>query len=434
MRGFIARLALFLTSCTNDQVFTLSPPNVDGAKSMVIAIHNNNGIERAIAVSLDEAVLPIKIDIEHADRVTALLYQDTLAEQELHAGDLQPVAVGPTRPVPEGDAAFVLELPDGRAWVSSNIRSIDFTIATRDPCPRFQPHNVFLETAMGRPQSALKLDEQTALVFLDNGEWWRVDRSSAVFLRAEPRVYAGFKADDDTLWLVTGLGELWSGDLASGFTATATIPLIIESAAIDGSRGDAPFELFLMINDNTFFRFDENRRLHLIDDFHEDGSAAVDVEWLGPNHAIAIGSRQRGIVRTFEGHTAEESFQNVFDIETPSSLGHDPKLGSFVGSERGFLFQRKEDDLEWTQIGGVGAITFGAMIQEIQRRGEGVIMGVGDGAISVYLEGFGVCENQDFTGKTLRKLLIMGDEVLIVPRIPQVESLPPSVIWLSESP
>lgn len=400
---------------------------------MIVAIHNNNGIERAIAVSLDEPVLPIKVDVEHADHVTALLYEETLAEQDLPAGDLHPVGSGPTRPLPEGDAAFVLQLPDGRAWESSNIRALDFNIVADDPCPRFSAHEVKLDAARGRPQAAVKLDEENAVVFLDNGEWWRVTRERAEFLRAEPMVFAGFQDDNEKLWLVTGIGELWTGDLETGFTTTATIPIVAEAAAIDGSRAGVPPEVFFMVDDLLFYHYDSERRLHLIDDFHEDGSAAVDVEWLGPDHAIAIGSRQRGIVRTFQGHTAEESFQNVFDVETPSSLGYDPQLGSFVGSERGFLFQRSAEALEWKQVGGVGEITFGAAIQEIRRRGDGVIMGVGLGAIAVYFDGFGICEMQDFGERTLRQLLIMGDEVLLVPRIPQVEPLPPFVIWLTQT-
>lgn len=440
MLGLLERRAallwLMIAGCSYEEQLALTPPLRNSAKTMVLAIEPTGGqgsIDRAYAVSLSTAVQPINFDADNISQITALLYDRTLEELELVEGQLMRAdPSAPSRDLPAADEAFALDLPDARAWAPSENRRVDFKIPAASPCPQLTATAVEIDTLTGQPETGVNIDNESALVFFSDGGWWRVDPNGATRVADRERVRAAWRADTGDLWIVTSTGTLLRGDLERGFTVTATLPIALEGAAIDGSHFPAPLEMFIMIDDKMLARFD-GQGARVVDDRHEAGGAEIDVAWVDAGTAIAIGQLERALLRYENGAGREELFQQIFNVESPSSLMHHAQLGSFLGTNNGFFYRRRLGEPTWNPLGRVGAETFGATVEQLTPWGDGVAIGVGRGQISFFFESYPACPLQQLGDRHYKALLTVGDDLVIIPNQTDSDRPPYQMLWISAS-
>lgn len=313
-------------------------------------------------------------------------------------------------------------VPDGTC--SDVVQSLcDMDAVT--PCDRFERYDVLVPGTSAGIGVGLALDETTVLVsaadvtFDDEpAEFFRVSETSIERVTNTSTMTpfgGGFRTDDGQVWLYGPLGRF--AKYTNGSFELQTPPAYQSGffqSWLDGARDGAPFEMFALTDGGAFERFDGTSWEIVRDGFelleHEGG-----VAWLGPSHAISIGSVRKGVIRYRDGVVTEEFLDSVGLTERLSAIANVPGIGAMVGSIAGEIFvddgtgwkKFEEGPRDGLEVNGLlpyrGGFVFGREIAGLE----------GGWAVQ-YVPGFGLCPAERVSEADLRRITRMGERSFVV--------------------
>jgi hypothetical protein len=228
----------------------------------------------------------------------------------------------------------------------------------RSTIARFRTQQIALpQDGRNDPGFVIRTDDDHALVSSRNGYYYLVDRegnAEKVTDFGDKQYVAGYRAPDGELWLMSLDGETVRGRLGAGFTAvTSTAPLErSERIWLEGSHGDAPFELYAETDSRAFLRL-EGSTWQLIERSRQhDGVFRPDLVWTGPNEAVAIGvgDVRNTVVKYANGTVMQDVLPENSGL---SSIAFTPELGLIVGRDNGAIWH-KNGDSPWKPLPSSG--------------------------------------------------------------------------------
>ncbi|MBK8013978.1 MAG: hypothetical protein IPK13_21860 [Deltaproteobacteria bacterium] len=215
-----------------------------------------------------------------------------------------------------------------------------------------QPPFAIARGALARPQLMVRGDDDSALLATSDGEFFRISGDSTVTQVPTPTDAgsstiafphgAGYRDTDGSVWLVGTDGAIAHGQLASGLAAFERFDVrtstTYSTLRVDGARGGAPLEIFLVSATGNLERFDGSDWT-LVSAPASPGSGfgrAHDVLWVAPGEALAtgLGEYPNQVV-----HYRAGSEMTIEPLEPgsgrPVSIARLDAHGTFVGTDTG---------------------------------------------------------------------------------------------------
>lgn len=405
------RAALFLVACT-PRIEAFSLPST-GPKAVILVTIGASG---AIVTAIDPSA-PWSVTVEEDARVLyALEYGDDLGALGFLPGTIAEEPEG--RRIPAADRVLAAEIRSAglTPWIEGElpdeIRSL--RIGTTRRCSELEVEHLYLPNSKSTdPYLGVSLDDESALVALEDGRFFRVTSTAAVPLTgistATPRL-AAFRDPRGELWLLGRNGRVARGDLERGFTEIDPLPSRggLKYMWLEGSRdASAPFELFAVTDRMTFDRFDGEAWERLDSDAQGYVYFLGDVVWLGPSDAIAVGVEPEEIVRYTDGEITRT------DLPTnsmPASVAMIPRFGLVVADGTGRLFHLIDGAEE--EIGPSPLSPYSVIMLEAYEGS--ILFGGGFGEVGEYIPGFGFCRPLAPTRRHLGRVMFLRDGILMV--------------------
>jgi hypothetical protein len=387
-----------VSSCTRTSA--IPPPPASDAKALLLLLFTGQRASSVFAIDLTDPNGPEYPTYKHGSDVDlfSLAYGCSLDALGLHAGE-QALDASPHQmlALPAPIAISKLNIFGGApsAWrdATDPDKRVDDTLLRlslpadnicKIESAKFDFKEIGLpmasEAGIARPRFAIADGDSVALVGWE-GLRSRLDGSVAArlldrvhvdgsyersMLPPGTPVYAAYREPKGPIWLF-GQEGLAKGTWQGGFqmiAATATVPPF-RRARIDGPRGDAPFELFAVTDDQTLSATVTPSNTVLVSLAHFDGhswriimSGAIPNEnredfgvlWTAPGEALVWGM-----------DASDSVAQHIKDDErSRETIGHSPvtsiewvpEIGIIAGTSDGGIFQRGASG--WTLIKDVG--------------------------------------------------------------------------------
>lgn len=216
---------------------------------------------------------------------------------------------------------------------------------------------------------------------------------------------AGFGTDSGELWLLDHRGTLSRGTLEGGFAPVeGRVPLVgtASIAWMDGSRGEAPFELFLATNERALYHYDGlTWRLLAARPPPPREVFIPKVLWLGPGEALSYGMWRDGehedsVLRVVGG--VLQAPEVVARQQLVVAVGHHPQLGDLAATRNGQVFAR-QNGMWRTLVSDM----VGRYINLLEPLGDGILIGAAVAALAstytlaVYHPTLGACAPRPYT-------------------------------------
>jgi hypothetical protein len=378
--GSRALLALAIAGCSDPSFYI----DREDAASLIVA-QERDGAWTLEAKTIAEGR---STKLVSTDPIYLLLYQRTLTDLDLVAGPLSQAPPG--RLLPEPDRGFRIdeagpvvldELPETLAGVR---------IMRPDPC-----YTIEL-AGQGSLEDATMLFfsasiEGRSLLSTDAGFYW-VDADAivpATELAPDLPREAGFWHEASReLWLIDGAtGRVMHGDLSSGFARAVDLPRARPPIYVDGSRGDAPFELFVVTSSRALYRFDGQRwEERAPPRGFRQYSSVHQVAWAGPRRAVALSGLDD---RVMEDDGTAVSDVLIPELNTGASddvvrtVRYVEGYGPLVATDRGALYSYISPG--WQVLHRAPTRTQAWIIEPLGL--EGVLYGGEDGVLAQYQPG-----------------------------------------------
>jgi hypothetical protein len=277
-------------------------PEANAHASAILAIERSGGLEvRALDLrggSIDDA---FAFDPRRALKITALLYDQPLAELRIAAGRIAPAPAGvPAMPLPTASAIFEAD----KTGVWSKVEAADdairsFTIEAEPAiqhCPLFTNRSQEIGSASGIVGLHVLLSDTSVLLATSDGAH-RVATATTVgpviFTSTVSAAGLGYRAPDGRILLVDASGALrrlvFQGARATLELVAPAAPFTARPAHVDGSR-DGPAELFLITDMGRVSRWSEAQPNRWIDVGNynpvEPQCGSRRVAWIAPGSVI----------------------------------------------------------------------------------------------------------------------------------------------------
>jgi hypothetical protein len=269
----------------------------------VIALERDGVVIRAYAHALDGT----DVEVDRADlpseeglSAEALVYSSTLAAVGLVAGELQPLSESAGgKALQQIGMSFTAGIAqhEFQPWasepgISAGLAAFRTRVSTGavNGCTTFQAKYVVL-SATTAITFGLDLGDGSALIATIGGMFYHLVGDTPMPVGglsiATPHD-AAFRTDDGTIWMVSRAGTLASGRGLGPFTVISTASIAPDLPKLDGSRGDAPFELWLA-GRHALQRFDGSKWTVVAQGIPLDTQRGnPSVAWLGPGTADAF--------------------------------------------------------------------------------------------------------------------------------------------------
>lgn len=334
-------------------------PGLERARAWIVAVRDEQRTTlHAQEVAGGEPVLSFEIDSLGEYDVQAVLYNETLAELGLTAGELPTVDDEPRVPVPQGVAEHTLTKgPTGEptGWVESPARPTWLSAlhirGEASRCARFSVTSLDVVPTASRNNNwgFAVVAGSEVVAGTDLGELFTIDVSGhATAIGGPPEVLratASVLDGQGGIWVGDTFGRLWFGvadkapstwALRPGFTPVGRIDYMDLSP--DGT------ELVVLTRDGAVAAYsiaaDTWRVLHRL---QTDAGGRGGVLALGPDDFLAGGPFANTVTR-IRGGVAE---QEVVGAEAGvTSLREVPGIGIVLGSGLGELFVRRAERWE----------------------------------------------------------------------------------------
>jgi hypothetical protein len=315
-------------------------------------------------------------------------------------------------PIPPAQAALTSVLSDEgqSAWAAIDQRAPEAIRAIRIEreirCARFRMERIAIPgtgststaaESLLYPTFAVPLDADTLLVAINNGQFFRVTRSTyePVDMPPDTPHLTYFQRDDGTLYFYGPRGRFAQGHIDSiegPWTPLPESPRRIGSylAWLAGpTRSSEPLELFMLNEGGVFARFDGTAWTELDFTFVRANDLAFGgVAYVAPGEAVAVTSWYEEALRFKNGMLTREQ------VLPPSSGSNQPSLravaevggmGTVAGTSGGRLFV--DSGAGWTQLLDSPLqrrLSFGPKILDIVPLDDGAFFGGGSGHFSQF--------------------------------------------------
>lgn len=352
-------------------------------RAALVAVESENskrGDETSLyALSIAETTgieMPLVGPIADGDELalTALLYDRTLDELYLQAGEVELVQAGASaRALPDPDTIERAQLKSGDTAaeflrVTEVPTSVaDLRISSPFTCGDFE----VLQIPLGTNSTVrfLLTVGTGVLVSAANGERYFV-RADGVVPLISPQVefYEAFVAEDGAIWLGAENGEVWRGTLAPDGCESSNVPcerldavvrarvgVRTQILSLDGPRTANPDELYVLSYDGELVRLDfVNDQQRLIYDFADEPHTVRRigaVAWLKSNEVVAVFDNERAPIRFIDDTVRTEPFALLQD--ELNRVIHIPGFGTLIGSFCGRIFRNISGSAGgWELVGG----------------------------------------------------------------------------------
>lgn len=375
-----AMLALFAASVSCHDYVPISMPPIDTAAtaSMILIVTDaDGGFVSVFGVPLDPVpVMPVFSRPAHV-RAYALAFScplDVIGVQEglIHLAD----RASDQDPLPPPLATYAIALGpeasqagDPHAWHRviddatelAQIREVVHRVPVQEDnlCKLYgssadpaQPPFAVDRGALAHPQLMIRGDDDAALLATSDGKFYRVARDTTVEPLALPADAessttafphgAGYRDDDGSVWLVGTDGAIAHGRPTAGLETFERFDVRTSTTyaalRVDGARGGAPTEIFLVSSTGNLERFDGSDWA-LVSAPPTSGSSfgrTHDVLWIAPGEALAtgLGEYPNQIAHYRSGYP-----MTVESLEPgsgrPISVARLEDYGIFVGTDTG---------------------------------------------------------------------------------------------------
>lgn len=153
-------------------------------------------------------------------------------------------------------------------------------------------------------------------------------------------IVAAHTMPDGVVYAFDSVGRLLQGSFDDGFRTIAESGRTTDFLAkmVGPDRADAPFELFIAIDDTAFLRYDGNELTTVAQLMGRPQDIWVaDAVWLGPQEAMTVGvSGRRSVTYYTQGEVRRLEIDSTAEL---LSIENHPKLGVLVASEGGEIFR-----------------------------------------------------------------------------------------------
>jgi hypothetical protein len=214
------------------------------------------------------------------------------------------------------------------------------------------------------------------------------------------------------IWLIDVHGKLVAGDLDHGFMEQPKLVATETIAAMDGSHGGAPFELFALTQLHAVWHFDGTAWSR----FPGPTGPMIDrssnaIAWVAPGAASAIGRTLDKVLEASGGHVEEQT------LDLPARPTEDSLyairwvdgFGPVIGTRWSTLFLR-EGDL-WRAL-SVPAITSRVTVLTALPGG-GLLFGGESGILAQYHRGYGYCDSMRYLANEPRTFGPLGGGIAL---------------------
>lgn len=435
MRRSLSWVIALLAACSPNTVFV---PVTDDARTLLIATQVGEGT--TLRVRERSAGGPLRIEIREAEdrsgNAYVLEYSQTAAALEIDPEKFEETAIdaplaapipslfsrGFQLPIDDGEGGAPIELTAGT--LPEPLRGVRFE--RRSPCAILEGRTIS-SPLIGRVIGLLEIEGREAAYVVSDS----ADTSSAAEVREvlpegvqapliEIDGFAPFLAAGDArnyLWIAGSRGveeEIWSGTVESGLSKAPPRPMETRTSslvAIVGSRAPSPPVLFTLDHAGHLEKL-ENGTWSTVWSRPENLQHEKTLAWIAPNILYAIGSDKifgdRYLAFRIEGSRAE--VESVPSATGLTALAAHPRLGTLIGSGRGFVFRR--DSLGWTDL---GLSPIARQIADFSPYKDGFVVANLRGGVALWFGGLGYCPQASNLGliELVASIVPFGDRAIV---------------------
>lgn len=250
----------------SDYVFTL-PPDVVPNGTVVMAVRSPSGLQVFAQAGSDRPLLSLDLPSDEPFELVALVYPQSLQALELPSGMLTQTQASEcgARALPAAPAQYVLgrDQPRWQLLAAPPAELLSIRIPGACPCASFEIDGEVLLPEM--PDAFWVQDD--ALHFFGDGRVHHLGAqgglSSTELVSGPGQTWAAVVDPNGEVWTVTK-NELWSGRPDVGFVRTATVQAQGGLRDLDGSLGEAGWQLFGVTDDGDIVDFSAGDRAEVI--------------------------------------------------------------------------------------------------------------------------------------------------------------------------
>ncbi len=416
----VSAVGLLAASC-GDRIVTLDLPPLDGARSAVFAFHGPDRFEaRAVDLEAGEVAVVFPGDLSYGAEgsVEALGFSSTLGELGLQAGRIDSVTDG--APLKKEDTVFVATFRGSATdeWVAVSARSPEVD-ALRIPvsveCAQFEDVSSFILDTSADLSFALALGPERVLLGYEDESAFVVDPSGAARVTDRPSrlpLRDVLELDDGSLLFAGSSGRIWSGRIT---TSTSGSPIRIEGEPFTeipgtdtivqfaGGRDNGALELFAIVKEGGFYRFD-GTSWRLLYDLGIRVGTATSVVRVRPGLAYTGTDESSVLVRYLDGSVGPFSPPDLFN--GIPGLAYFSGVGLLASISEGGIF-RLSDDLHWELLEGS---PIAVNVYSFYQLPDSFLFGSAFGFLSEYRFGVGYCPPVQLSAGALRSMTPFGED------------------------